>query len=108
MGGGRGEFEGDGYPDIFVANDKSPNFLFHNLKGKKFEEIGTTAMVALSSDGKALSSMGVDFRDVNNDGKPDVWYTALEKETFPLRLYRGRLGFSVTTAPRRTTAQTLR
>ena len=50
-------------------------------------------MVALSSDGKALSSMGVDFRDVNNDGKPDVWYTALEKETFPLLLYRGGLVF---------------
>ena len=93
MGVAIADFDGDGYPDIFVANDKSPNFLFHNLKGKKFEEIGTTAMVALSSDGKALSSMGVDFRDVNNDGKPDVWYTALEKETFPLLLYRGGLVF---------------
>ncbi len=93
MGVAIADFDGDGYPDIFVANDKSPNFLFHNLKGKKFEEIGTTAMVALSSDGKALSSMGVDFRDVNNDGKPDVWYTALEKETFPLLFYRGGLVF---------------
>ncbi|MBZ5681356.1 MAG: CRTAC1 family protein [Acidobacteriia bacterium] len=87
MGVAIADFDGDGYPDIFVANDKSPNFLFHNLGGKKFEEIGEMAMVAVSADGKPLSSMGVDFRDVNNDGKPDIWYTALEKETFPLLVY---------------------
>ncbi len=89
MGVAVADFDGDGYPDIFVANDKSPNFLFHNLGGKRFEEIGTTAGVAYSNDGKALSGMGVDFRDVNNDGRPDLWYTALEKETFPLLLNQG-------------------
>ena len=89
MGVAIADFDGDGYPDIFVANDKSPNFLFHNLDGKRFEEIGTTAGVAYSNDGKALSGMGVDFRDVNNDGRPDIWYTALEKETFPLLLNQG-------------------
>jgi hypothetical protein len=93
MGVAIADFDGDGYPDIFVANDKSPNFLFHNLGGKKFEEIGQTAMVAVSADGKSLSSMGADFRDVNNDGKPDIWYTALEKETFPLLLYEGNFVF---------------
>jgi hypothetical protein len=89
MGIGVADFDGDGYPDIFVANDKSPNFLFHNLGGKRFEEIGTTAGVAYSNDGKALSGMGADFRDVNNDGQPDIWYTALEKETFPLLINHG-------------------
>jgi hypothetical protein len=93
MGVAVADFDGDGYPDIFVANDKSPNFLFHNLGGKRFEEIGTTAGVAYSNDGKALSGMGVDFRDLNNDGKPDVWYTALEKETFPLLLNDGHGAF---------------
>jgi hypothetical protein len=98
MGVAIADFDGDGYPDIFVANDKSPNFLFHNLGGKKFEEIGETAMVAVSADGRPLSSMGADFRDVNNDGKPDIWYTALEKETFPLLLYEGNLVFDDVTA----------
>jgi hypothetical protein len=83
------DFDGDGYGDIFVANDKTPNFLFHNIGGKRFEEIGTTAMVSYSSDGKALSGMGADFRDINNDGRPDIWYTALEKETFPVLLNHG-------------------
>jgi len=89
MGVAVADFDGDGYPDIFVANDKSPNFLFHNLGGKRFEEIGTTAGVAYSNDGKALSGMGADFRDINNDGRPDIWYTALEKETFPLLINQG-------------------
>lgn len=93
MGVAVADFDGDGYPDIFVANDKSPNFLFHNLAGKHFEEIGTTSGVAYSNDGKALSGMGVDFRDVNNDGRPDIWYTALEKETFPLLLGQRDGGF---------------
>jgi enediyne biosynthesis protein E4 len=93
MGVAIADFDGDGYIDIFVANDKSPNFLFHNLGGKKFEEIGESAMVAVSADGKPLSSMGVDFRDVNNDGQPDIWYTALEKESFPLLLYSSGLMF---------------
>ncbi len=98
MGVAVADFDGDGYPDIFVANDKSPNFLFHNLGGKKFEEMGETSMVAFSVDGRALSSMGVDARDVNNDGKPDIWYTALEKETFPLLINSGELGFDDATA----------
>lgn len=93
MGVAIADFDGDGYTDIFVGNDESPSFLFHNLGGKKFEEIGEQAGVAVSADGKALSAMGVDFRDVNNDGKPDIWYTALEKETFPLFFYQNDLLF---------------
>jgi enediyne biosynthesis protein E4 len=93
MGVAIADFDGDGYMDIFVGNDESPSFLFHNLGGKKFEEIGEEAGVAVSADGKALSAMGVEFRDVNNDGKPDIWYTALEKETFPLFFYAGGMVF---------------
>ncbi len=102
MGKGMGvavaDFDGDGWPDIFVANDKVANFLFHNLGGKKFEEIGEVAGVAVSADGKPLSSMGVDFRDVTNTGRPAIWYTALEKESFPLLLYSGDMLFDDTTA----------
>ena len=84
------DYDGDGYMDAFVTNDTTPNFLLHNLHGKKFEEVGVQAGVAYSADGAALSSMGADFRDVNNDGLPDIWYTAVEREGFPLNINSGK------------------
>lgn len=78
------DYDGDGYPDVFVTNDTQPNFLFHNLRNGRFEEAGFDAGVALRDDGKAVSSMGAEFRDFNNDGRPDVLFTALAGETFPL------------------------
>lgn len=89
MGVGFADYDGDGFVDIFVANDNSPNLLFHNLGGKRFEEVGFPANVAYNEDGNALSGMGAEFRDVDNDGRPDVWHTAVENETFPLFLNRG-------------------
>jgi len=88
------DYDGDGFMDIFVANDTTRNFLFHNLGGKKFEEIGLEAGVAYGAHGTALSGMGSDFRDVDNDGRPDIWHTAIEHETFPLYLNRGGGNFS--------------
>ncbi len=82
------DYDGDGFMDAFVANDTTPNFLFHNLGGKKFEEVAVRAGVAYGADGVALSGMGSDFRDIDNDGLPDVWHTAVEFETFPY--YRGQ------------------
>ncbi len=87
------DIDGDGYLDAFVTNDTTPNFLFHNLHGKKFEEIAVQAGVAYSADGAALSGMGADFRDVNNDGLPDIWYTTVEHEEFPLALNTGKGDF---------------
>jgi hypothetical protein len=83
------DYDGDGYLDAFVANDTMPNFLFHNLKGKGFEEVGVTAGVSYAADGETLSGMGSDFRDVNNDGLPDIWHTAVEREEFPLFINTG-------------------
>ncbi|HUA14469.1 MAG TPA: CRTAC1 family protein [Verrucomicrobiae bacterium] len=87
------DYDGDGYLDAFVANDTTPSFLFHNLGGKKFEEVGVMAGVAYAPDGITLSGMGSDFRDVNNDGRPDIWYTAVEHETFPLLINEGNGNF---------------
>ena len=84
------DYDGDGYLDAFVANDTTQNFLFHNLKGRKFEEVGLAAGVGFASDGLARSGMGADFRDVNNDGLPDIWHTAVEREEFPLLVNRGK------------------
>ena len=83
------DYDGDGFLDAFVANDTTPGLLFHNLGGKKFEEVGMQAGVAYAPDGVALSGMGSDFRDVNNDGRPDIWYTAVEHESFPLLVNQG-------------------
>jgi hypothetical protein len=84
------DYDGDGYLDAFVANDTTQNFLFHNLRGKKFEEVALTAGVGYAQDGTARSGMGADFRDVNNDGLPDIWHTAVEHEEFPLWMNEGK------------------
>jgi hypothetical protein len=78
------DYDGDGFIDIFVANDNMPNSLFHNLKGKAFEEVALDSGVAYAESGKAVSGMGAEFRDLDNDGLPDIWHTATELETFPL------------------------
>ena len=88
-----GDYDGDGFLDAFVANDTTPNFLFHNINGKRFEEVGVWAGVAYAPDGSPLSSMGSDFSDVNNDGRPDLWYTAVEHESFPLLLQKNQGNF---------------
>lgn len=89
MGVAIADYDGDGFMDIFVANDDSPNMLFHNIGGKSFEEVAVASWVAYNPSGKSISGMGADFRDVNNDGRPDIWFTALPTELFPLFLNRG-------------------
>jgi Flp pilus assembly protein TadD len=93
MGVAFADYNDDGLVDIFVANDTVPNFLFHNDGNGKFTEAGLRAGVALSEDGVALSSMGADFRDINNDGRPDIFVSALSNETFPLFRNTGKASF---------------
>lgn len=78
------DYDGDGYPDLFVTNDKMPNFLFHNLGNGHFQEAAFAAGTALADTGTDMSSMGTDFRDIDNDGRPDIALTALSGETFLL------------------------
>jgi enediyne biosynthesis protein E4 len=84
MGVAFADYDQDGDMDVFVANDTEPNFLFENRGGGRFVEVGARAGVAFSEDGHPLSSMGADFRDVDNDGREDIFVSALAKETFPL------------------------
>jgi hypothetical protein len=78
------DYDHDGLMDFFVANDKMPNFLFHNLGHGKFEEVALLAGGALLDTGNPISGMGVEFRDYDNDGLPDIAFDALAGETFPL------------------------
>lgn len=98
MGIGLADYDGDGFLDLFVANDTEPNFLFHNLKNGTFEEIGFMAGVAYPEAGKALSGMGADARDIDDDGRPDIFHTALSSETMPVFRNLGNNSFLELTA----------
>ncbi len=78
------DFDGDGFPDVFVANDGMEEFLFHNNGNGTFTEKALDAGVALSADGSPFSGMGVDFRDYDNDGRPDILVTDLARQTYAL------------------------
>ena len=67
-----GDYDNDGDPDLFVANDKRPNFLFVNNDDGSFTENGAIAGVAYNEEGLAESAMGADFGDYDNDGKLDI------------------------------------
>ena len=84
MGVTAADFDGDGYPDIYVANDKSANFLLHNQRDGTFREIAVEAGVAFGQNGENTSAMGPVFGDFFNDGKVGLWITDSKYN----RLYR--------------------
>lgn len=87
MGIGVADFDLDGRMDLFISNDKVYNSFFRNVLGKegvKLEEVAFDVNVALREDGVFISNMGVDFRDLDNDGYPDIAVVALDHETFPI------------------------
>ena len=92
-----GDYDGDGWLDVYVANDAVPGFLFRNDRGRSFAETGVAAGVAVNGNGRAVAGMGVDFGDYDNDGRPDLFVTALSNETYPLYRNEGRGLFSFAT-----------
>jgi hypothetical protein len=85
------DFDQDGWPDLFVANDTQPNKLYRNLQNGKFKDVAVEAGVAFSSEGKARAGMGVDAADFDNSGRSGLAITNFDNEM--IGLYRaGRNG----------------
>jgi hypothetical protein len=93
MGIGVADFDDDGWVDLFVSNDTVPSFLFMNNRDGTFTESAFERAVAFTDRGEAVSGMGADARDVDGDGRPDIFQTALAGEGFPLFKNLGRAAF---------------
>ena len=84
MGVAFADYDNDGFTDIFVSNDTFPNYLLHNNRDGTFTDVAVVAGVAYTESGTTVAGMGTDFRDLDNDGKPDLFHTAMFGDTFPL------------------------
>lgn len=74
------DYNSDGYPDIFVANDAVPDFLYRNNKDGTFTDVAVTAGIAYNSEGRATASMGIASGDYDNDGASDLFITNFSLE----------------------------
>jgi len=81
-----GDYDNDGWPDLFVTNDAGQNFLYHNNHDGTFEEIGVISGTGLGSNGEIFGNMAGDFGDFDRDGKLDLVVTRYSKQ--PASLYR--------------------
>ena len=88
------DYDGDGFTDIFAANDGMQQYLWHNNGNGTFTEVGLEAGAALNLDGGPLSGMGVVFQDYDNDGRPDVMVTTLPRQTYAVFHNDGNGAFS--------------
>jgi enediyne biosynthesis protein E4 len=102
LGATWGDFDNDGWPDLYVANDAGPNYLYRNKHDGRFEDVGLLSGVALSGDGLEQGSMGVDWGDYLHEGRlsmivtnfveqGSVLYHNLDKENFADVTLRAKL-----------------
>ena len=84
MGIAIADFDDNGWPDVFIANDTEPNFLYINQGDGTFSEESWAWGVAYDEQGAVVSGMGADSRDFNNDGWPDVFYNNLQSQIWAL------------------------
>jgi enediyne biosynthesis protein E4 len=94
MGAVWGDYDDDGWPDLFVTNDMGPNFLYRNKHDGTFEDVGLFSGTALSLEGKQMGNMAADFADYDHDGRLDLLVTRYGYQ--PMTLFRnlGARGFA--------------
>lgn len=92
------DYDGDGDPDIYVANDSQPNLLFRNEGNWRLKEVAAFAGVAYSEEGRAQAGMGVDAGDYDNDGDMDLFTTNFSDDVNTLYQNQGHGAFTDATA----------
>ena len=88
-----GDYDNDGWPDLYVANDAGPNYLYHNNRNGTFTDVGMQTGTALSAEGDAEGSMGVDLGDYDHDGRLDIFVTNFMDQEDSLYHNLGATGF---------------
>jgi hypothetical protein len=88
------DYDNDGWPDLYVADDAGPNYLYRNKGNGTFEEVGLMLGADLSGDGQELGSMGVDMGDYDHDGKLDIFVTEFVDQSDTLYHNKGDDGFA--------------
>ncbi len=101
------DLDQDGWPDLFVANDAGPNFLYRNKADGTFEEIGYLSGTALGDDGREQGSMGVAVGDYNRDGWLDLYVTNFSREHNALYRRDAQLLFTDVASPAGTSSASL-
>jgi hypothetical protein len=94
LGAEWGDYDNDGWPDLYVANDTGPNFLYRNKHDGTFEDVGMLAGAALSGEGLAQGSMGVDWGDYLHEGRLSLFVTNFTEQADTLCHNMGPPGFS--------------
>jgi hypothetical protein len=89
-----GDYDNDGWPDIYVANDAGPNYLYRNKHDGTFEEVGLMLGSDLSGDGQELGSMGVDMGDYDHKGRLDIFVSEFVDQSDSLYHNNGDDGFA--------------
>jgi hypothetical protein len=89
-----GDYDNDGWPDIYVANDAGPNYLYRNKHDGTFEEVGLMLGSDLSGDGQELGSMGVDMGDYDHKGRLNIFVTEFVDQSDSLYHNNGDDGFA--------------
>lgn len=87
------DYDNDGWPDLLVANDSVPNYLFHNNRNGTFSEVGMLSGISLSGDGTQLGNMGVDFGDYDHSGFFSLFVTTFQEQPKALWRNLGAKGF---------------
>jgi len=108
MGVSFADYDNDGFVDVFISNDTFQNYLLHNNGDGTFSEVGMMAGVAYNTFGNVVAGMGTDFRDLDNDGKPDIFQTAMFGEGYPLYKNLGQGQFQDVTGSTKLTTLTSR